>query len=450
MSKVVAFLDTNIFLHYQPFDQINWPKELDAEEVELVVAPIVIRELDNQKDHHRISSIRDRARASLKKIEALITGLEKIDLPDGVNVSDMNEPTLSFNEYGLRADVSDDHLIVCCIERADLEPDKRIVIVTDDTGPRLKAHKHSITAISLDGRLRLPSASEEIEKKNQELQRKVQQFESSLPNLYLGFSDGSQNHLAKIPEPYEIDSDKVKAKLKDLKKRYPKLYPESDQPSNPDSPNLQDQIAQIRRSMANASGLNKPSQEEYDRYNSELDQFFEDYKDYLHRLADYKSREIRTIEIEVVLFNRGTAPAEDIDVFMHFPDGFLLFGEEELPEAIEPPNPPQKPMSRTEMISRLPILPASSLHAPHFPSHFSMSDPNISSPSIKKTNSYDVNYSIGKLKQHLEAPCDKLFVYFELVEDVKSFGIDYRINAANVPHEIEGKLNVVINSSDIE
>lgn len=443
MSVVAAFLDTNIFLHYQPFDQINWPKELDAEEVELIIAPIVIRELDDHKDHHRLSSIRNRARASLKKIEALITGLEEIDMPEGVNVFDMDEPSLSFNEYGLRNHVSDDHLIACCIERAGSEADKRIVIVTDDTGPRLKAHKHSIAAISLDDRLRLPSASGEIEKKNQDLQRKVQQFESSLPNLNLGFSDGSQNLMIEIPEPYEIDSNKINAKIKDLEKRYPKMYLESDQPSNSDSSNLADQLAQVRRSMAKFSSLNKPSQEEYDRYNSELDHFFENYKDYLHRLADYKNRESRTIEIEVVLFNRGTAPAEDVDVFMHFPDGFLLFGEEELPETIEPPKPPRKPMSRAELMGRL-TLPTSSLYSPHISSHFSMSDPNISSPSIKKTNSYDVNYSVGKLKQHMEAPCDKLFVYFENVEDAKSFGIDYRINAANIPHEIEGKLNVMI------
>jgi rRNA-processing protein FCF1 len=444
MSKVAAFLDTNIFLHYQPFDQINWLKELDAEEVELFIAPIVIRELDDHKDHHRLSSIRNRARATLKKIEALITGLEIVNMPEGVNVFYLDEPSLSFEEYGLRNDVSDDHLIASCIEHACSEADRRIVIVTDDTGPRLKARKHSIAAVSLDDRLKLPSALDENEKKTQHLHRKIQQLESSLPNLNLGFSDGSQNLFIKIPEPYEIDVNKIKEKIIDIQRRYPKLYPESNQPANSDSSILQNQLSQISLSKAMLACLTKPSQEEYERYNSELNQFYENYKEYLNWLTDYKNIESRTIEIEVVLFNRGKAPAEDIDVFMHFPDGLLLLGKEELPETLDSPQPPRKPMSRAELMNSL-TLPTSSLYSPHISSHFSMADTNISLPSIKKTNSYNVNYSVGKLKQHMDAPCDKFFVYFENLEDAKSFGIDYRINAANIPHEIEGKLNVMLN-----
>ena len=30
MSKAVVFLDTNIFLHFQPFDQVKWTEVLDA------------------------------------------------------------------------------------------------------------------------------------------------------------------------------------------------------------------------------------------------------------------------------------------------------------------------------------------------------------------------------------------------------------------------------------
>ncbi|MEP2447287.1 MAG: hypothetical protein ABJI69_08660 [Balneola sp.] len=44
-------------------------------------------------------------------------------------------------------------------------------------------------------------------------------------------------------------------------------------------------------------------------------------------------------------------------------------------------------------------------------------------------------------------PRDTLYVYFKTRDDISSFKIDYRINAANVPHEIEGKLNVVIEES---
>jgi hypothetical protein len=50
-----AFLDTNIFLHYRSVEQIDCRRLLDAGQVELLVAPIVLRELDAQKDRHPVA-----------------------------------------------------------------------------------------------------------------------------------------------------------------------------------------------------------------------------------------------------------------------------------------------------------------------------------------------------------------------------------------------------------
>ena len=443
MSKAVVFLDTNIFLHFQPFDQIKWTELLDAEEVELAIAPVVVRELDNHKDHHKLSAIRDRARSSLKKIESSIVGAGSPTLADGVSVSFSDEPLLSFGDYGLKPEVSDDHLIACCIERASDGSGVRVIVYTDDTGPRIKAHKHSIEAASPDDALRLPNASEGVEKQNKELRRKVQQLESSLPNLQLGFNDGSQNLILTLDAPYSVDSDKVEAKIRELEERYPEKNPEPDPPPSTPTNALQEQMEQIRRSMAGIGGLNRPSPQEYDRYNSDRVKFIKQYRSYLKGMAARRNQEIRTVEIQVVLFNRGTAPAEDIDVFMHFPDGFTILEEADLPEAATPPSPPREPRGPLDALQMGHLASYDRLLAPSFPS-LPASSFNISSPSIRKTNSYDVSYGVKKLKQHLEAPCDRLFAYFNTFDSVGPFGIDYRINAANVPHEIEGRLNVVV------
>lgn len=370
-------------------------------------------------------------------------------LAKGVSVSFADEPMLRFEDHGLRLEVNDDRLIACCIERANGGSGVRVVVFTDDTGPRIKALKHSIEAIAPDDSLRLPSSTEGIEKQNRELQRKVQQLESSLPNLQLGFGDRSPNLMVTVDAPYSVDSSKIEARMGALEERYPELHPEPDPaPARPSSP-LQEQMEQLRSMTAGFAALNKPTPEEYSRYNADLRKFLKEYRSFLSGLETERNREIRTVEIQVVLFNLGTAPAEDVDVFMHFPDGFVLLGEDDLPKAAKPPTPPREPRKPGDILRIASLVPDTSFVLPslHYPV---ASDFNVSSPSIKKTNSYDVSFSVKKLKQHLQAPCDRLFVYFDTFDSVRPFSIDYRINAANVPHEIEGELNVVVTVQDNE
>src|SRR5438270_12693197 len=115
MKPLYAFIDTNIFLHYQPFDQIKWTEILGSDNVVLVATPVVIRELDKHKDQHRISAIRDRARAALKKIEQIVLEDATAGLPEGVGLKYAEEPTIDFQQYGLRVETNDDHLIASCL-----------------------------------------------------------------------------------------------------------------------------------------------------------------------------------------------------------------------------------------------------------------------------------------------------------------------------------------------
>jgi predicted ribonuclease YlaK len=69
MESARIFVDTNIFLHYQPIEDIPWKDVVDAEEAVICIAPIVIEELDDKKDSHRLSKIRERARKALQLIE---------------------------------------------------------------------------------------------------------------------------------------------------------------------------------------------------------------------------------------------------------------------------------------------------------------------------------------------------------------------------------------------
>jgi predicted ribonuclease YlaK len=91
MDSAHIFVDTNIFLHYQPIEDIPWKDILDVEEAVICVASIVVEELDDKKDSHRLSKIRERARRALQLMESSV-GKDDFWVREGVDLQCMGEP----------------------------------------------------------------------------------------------------------------------------------------------------------------------------------------------------------------------------------------------------------------------------------------------------------------------------------------------------------------------
>ena len=154
------------------------------------------------------------------------------------------------------------------------------------------------------------------------------------------------------------------------------------------------------------------------------------------------------LNIEIV--NEGTCPAEDVVVAMHFPDGFLLFSKEQLrkePRSPKPPIQPKNPME--EMMETMQNLYAPNLALNRTLDFKAPTPQNVSSPSIRRTKSFDVEFTIGKIKHKFREPLKPLYVVFDTRENVHSFTIDYKIHAANLPDMTEGQLHVVVEKNSV-
>lgn len=431
MNQVFVFLDTNIFLHCQPIEQINWPETTGSDLVTLVVASVVVRELDKHKDQHRISTIRDRARAALKKVSSVVLNDTAIDLPQGVNLITVGEPNIDFNINTLDRQISDDHLVAACLAFQIANPDALVILIAHDTGPLLKAAQRDIKTATLPEKYLLPSAIDDIEKELKQLRRQVVQLENQFPKLELSFTDKSTYYRATIPPPLNLTEEDILQRIAEHKAQYPEL-------NHPTAADSQD-----KNPLAALSAFwVTPKPEEYTRYNEELKIFHQKYEKYFRSFAKNKNIQQMTVRLDIALFNNGTSPAEDIDVFLHLPDGFDVYDEDNCPIMPEEPTPPHPPRSMSDMLGRSSNLGLSPLYVPqkiHFPSVS-----NVSELSINKSNSYDVNFSVGKLKQYMSVPSDPLFIVFDSFSTASSFGIEYRINAANLHKEVTGTLHVVI------
>src|SRR5690606_22452244 len=109
------------------------------------------------------------------------------------------------------------------------------------------------------------------------------------------------------------------------------------------------------------------------------------------------------------------------------------------------PRAPQKPRSRMEGITDGLHMGALAHYDPDYLPKVPLLDPpgNVSGLSIKRTNSINVDVSVRRLKHHRQVKLSPMYVVFSWDDPIRSFGIEYRINAGNIPKEAVGTLHVV-------
>jgi len=140
------------------------------------------------------------------------------------------------------------------------------------------------------------------------------------------------------------------------------------------------------------------------------------------------------------LSNTGNFPAEDIDVWLHFPDGFVLCNPEESRTEPIPPLEPYRPKNMFDhpRINFMNLYPVSNIKSAIQLANFS----NSGIPNIRQTNSYEVEYRFGSLKHNQNLKLSTLIVEFSSFSEIKSFSVDYKIMVGNIPNLLEGKLNI--------
>lgn len=444
MVKTV-FLDTNIYLHYQLFDQVNWLEVLKASEVMIVVPPVTVRELNRHKELHPRQRVKGRAAKVLKKMASLLGSDCQAKIRDGVEMRlEDREPIVNFAEFQLDQAIQDDQLIASIIMFRNEKRKAEVILVTSDAGLTLmaKAKRQGIAPITMPEDLKLAEEPDPNQIRIRELEQKVRALEIKIPQISLVFADGSQHATFVLPHPVELTPEEIASKQKLLEQQYPKMEQESKHTSV-----LPEHLASMAEAVAKllASMGNILLPEDIEKYNAELDKFYQGYSKYLPRDLWYQNLRRRTVKLLIFTANDGTAPAEDVDVFLHFPDGFKLADERGFPNAPEAPEPPAKP--RAQMQRLLESMSGTLVSIPPLMRRIPgavLPPQNVSAPNIRNTGSYDVDFHVQRLKHKLQEPADPLYVIFESFENARSFQIDYRLLAANIPNEVIGQLHVII------
>lgn len=430
-----CYVDTNAFLHYRSFAEIDWCEELEVDDVVLVVCPAVVRELDKKKLDPD-SKIREQARRVISKLSGIGKPNEQSQVKPHVQLLFLSrEPKIDWGLEGLSPDILDDRIIASILTERDAQG--FVLVITGDLGLRLKAQAKGIPWHTLPDSLLLSITKSPLELENARLKERLSRLENRLPELkFFLQSDGNNESFARftLKTPPPLTQPDIEIEISQIRKQCAYVPPAG--PS--------DATAFLLR------GYFGISQADVDAYNKEVEAYLAQMPEYLKKKWAYKELLSRLIKLSFVIVNEGNEPAEDIDIFLHFQDGFKLCDKDGFPKGPAPPDKPSPPKSMIEKWQDMGKYPISDLIRP-FPSPmagYNLRQDTPKGPFIKKTNSYEVKYSVPKLKHGLEMVLSPVCAIFPSIDDARSFHISYSIIAGNIPDEIKGELHIVLSAEN--
>jgi rRNA-processing protein FCF1 len=446
------FLDTNIFLHYKFFIEIPWQK-IVSDEYQIVLPPVVMDELDKHKRHQN-PKIASRAKKVLSKFEDIVNDTGSFPLK-----YIFKRPSReTFDLYQLDRNEQDDCILATILEFKVQYNDASIKLISNDTGPRFRAASLSIAAVKLDDEYLVPIEKTEEQKQIQKLTQEISAYKNRIPKLSLCFLDGSNFYSHHLRPLQETSEEFLSSSFAALQELYPLMVWED--PEIGKAKYLEDLKSQLKgnpfemslKSSVFHSGFGTMysiSKDQVESYNKDLDDFFEKYKLYVKNQFALKVTKSLSLPIDIKIKNTGNVPALDIDIWLHFPDGFELFSTDEYPKKTMEPTPPYRPKHRYDtgpmFIPNIGSLYNSDRgYAPRI---------NFNEPTIRKTNSFEVDIHYKSLKHFQSHDLDRLIVVYPSFEEIINFTIDYRLVISNVPEPVCGQLSVraeVISDSNLQ
>ena len=447
-----CFLDTNIFLHFVPIDQIDWHGELREGRVALVLCVEVLRELDTKSKESTGQKIRKRAQRSLSRLRAVRDEGESPRPREGVDILfEYAEPQVDWSACGLDRDTPDDRIIASALSYK--VTGRSVVVATDDFVMQGKATKASLDSHTPSDQWRLPDTETPEEKQTKERLRRLEELESALPCLSLQFAttEGETNRTRfNLEEVPALTDERIEGMLerKRAELRYSRPPDRTARISRLTGLAIPDPLESLRRH------LDGPSEDQIRAYEKELDEYIRgQYRDYLTKRDAYERWKTRSVELAFLIVNDGAGTADDIDIFLTFPDAFELSDGFDVPAEPHAPDPAAKPRGRFEVIGLEAVrgLDRTLSALPPYISREHQVPRRATGPRIERTQSYEVGYWLRRLKQGMSYEFEPVWVTFAADQEPFSFHIDFRIITPSVPGDTTGELYVIAqaeNTSD--
>ena len=421
-SVVYCFLDTNILIHFHTFDEVEWLKVVCGSQVVLTLAPIVVKELNQQKNDTGNEWMHKRARTLVSKLKKLLAqqkSTEPVEIKSNIAIIDIpNEPMVDWQTLGLDPAVNDDRLIASIIKFKEQQPSNRVVLVTDDFLAQRKAISAQIEVIDPEGLIDIIERPSEEVGTIQKLERQVQELQRRIPEPRLSFWENgaitnSVTRTASVANA--VSEDEISQQIAQK----------------------QQQLEQI---VTKSQGIES---------DEKVEEFIINYSNYLKRfeqaLALKRTKDYGlTAQFLFVLQNVGSAPAIDLELSLQFPKRSLVVGastEFEI-EFWGKVKIPQEPVP--DWMKRVTSLDLASLTMPYISRTADPPEqPHPKGPLYNNEDRSIVLFTTPKLRHKEEWHLHPIMAFLP-PETTSGFEIIYSLHADNLLDRIKGRLNVIL------
>lgn len=413
-------LDTNVYLHYKDFEQVDW-KSLLNDEVTVCVPQRVFEEIDKHKDQSRGKVQRKAKQLSARFSEIFLQGVAP-----RVPVEVMNHPlSTAFDDPQYHKEISDDWIILSALQSSYDNAD--IVIASGDNGILLKAKHHGLGFYMMPDDLLLAEEASEEEKELRQLKQQLAKYETRRPDPEVEFV--GETSLLTIVKPHFINIKEELAQYEtELKNSYP--YESTDEEPFSEPNYLYGQIANLAYSTAG----------QREEYNKELDEFFEKKLKLKEWQLCQQFMEQRIHKLSFILSNGGTASLGDTTVFLYFPQEVNVYSQNS--KVVVRVVDPQKPILK----NNLNIYNTSLMTSLKGKSGI---DEDIDIWSAKKTlDHHDFKYFSHRLTHNMCLPLENREDIYIDIAQCGNFSIKWKIIDSELIDPVEGELHVVLKEAE--
>ena len=414
-------LDTNVYLHYKDFEQIDW-KSLFNDDVTVCVPQRVFEEIDKHKDLNK-GKIQRRA----KRLSARFSEIFLQDATTRVPVEVLSHPlATAFNDPQYHKEISDDWIILSALQSS--YNNAALVIVSGDNGILLKAKQHDLGFFRMPDNLLLAEEASEEEKEIKQLRQQLDKYENRLPDPKVEFE--GETSLLTIEKPQFINiKDELAAYELQLKGSL-SYQPLTDAPSS----------SNISYLFGSVNNIVYSTLEQRQEYNKELDQYFEKklkLKEYQlgHELMEQHFR-----KLSFILSNDGTASLGDTNVFLIFPSEVKLYSQNS--KVTIRLDDPAEPVLKNNL-SRFDV----NLMSLQYGYKDSTEKIELWSPS-KTLDHHNFKYFSHRLTHRMWRPLEnKEDIYID-ISQCGNFAIKWIIIDSELIDSVEGELHVVVKEAE--
>lgn len=415
-------LDTNVYLHYKDFEQIDW-RSLLKDEVTICVPQRVFEEIDKHKDLNKGKIQRKAKRLSTRFSEIFLQGIAP-----RVPVEVLNHPlATAFDDPQFHKEISDDWIILSALQCAH---DKdSLIIVSGDNGILLKAKMHDLGYLLMPDDLLLTEEASEEEKEIRQLRQQLAKYETRCPDPIVEFE--GETPLLTIEKPQFINvKDELAAYEMELKGSH--AYQPLTDASHHDDLSYLMGFTQLAHSTL----------EQRQEYNKELDEYFEKkLKQKEFQLGrDFMEQRFRGLKF--LLSNVGTASLGDTTVFLTFPPEVKVYSKEsKLTIRVDDP---AEPVLKNNLNSF-----GANLMSLQYGHKDKKEDIEIWAPN-KPLDHHEFKYHSHRLTHMMFQNLNSKEEIFIDIAQCGNFAISWTVIDSELIDSVKGELHVVIKESDAE